>query len=61
MQRKNKRNLHLAIFSELHMPCVYHPVVITNFITLMFSKLNLVESFFETILFLKINKKHKYN
>jgi hypothetical protein len=32
-----ERNVHLAIFSELYLPCIYHPVVITNFITLWIS------------------------
>jgi hypothetical protein len=33
-EKKIKWNLHLAISSELHLPYIYHPVVITNFITL---------------------------
>jgi hypothetical protein len=33
-RKKIERNLHLEIFSELYLPCIYHPVVITNFITL---------------------------
>jgi hypothetical protein len=32
-EKKIERNLHLAIFSELYLPYIYHPVVITNFIT----------------------------
>jgi hypothetical protein len=33
-RKKIERNLHLAIFSELYLPYIYHPVLITNFITL---------------------------
>jgi hypothetical protein len=33
-EKTTERNLHLAIFSELYLPYIYHPVVITNFITL---------------------------
>jgi hypothetical protein len=33
-RKRIERNLHLAIFSELYLPYIYHPVLITNFITL---------------------------
>jgi hypothetical protein len=31
---KKKRNFHLAIFSEIYLPYIYHSVLITNLITL---------------------------
>jgi hypothetical protein len=32
-RKKIERNLHLTIFSELYLPYIYHPEVITNLIT----------------------------
>jgi hypothetical protein len=33
-EKKIERNLHFAIFSKLYLSYIYHPVLITNFITL---------------------------
>jgi hypothetical protein len=33
-EKKNKRNFPLAIFIVLYFAYIYHPVLITNFITL---------------------------
>jgi hypothetical protein len=66
-EKKIERNLHLAIFSELYLPYIYHPVLITNFIHYESFLINIFKTQFLLRVFvklfysLKINKKHKYN